>query len=68
MPSAQASALLEPADFYAGGHEAIFRAPQSLHEDNVDIDPLSLREELKERGWLEAAGGLDYIGGLISVA
>lgn len=45
--------------FYVEAHQKIFRAIRKLYEAEAPIDLLTVREQLKKTGDLEAAGG-DY--------
>ena len=53
------SALTED-DFYVGKHQLIFRAIVSLQVKRIDIDVLTVTEELMLMQQLEAAGGVEY--------
>lgn len=53
--------ILEPADFYRREHHLIFSAMLNLFNRNEPIDLITLAEELKEAGHLEAAGGEPYL-------
>ena len=52
------SALSEE-DFYVGKHQLIFRAIVSVQIKRIDIDVLTVTEELMLQQQLEAAGGVD---------
>jgi len=51
--------------FYREGHRRLFRSMQALHNSGAVVDPLTLSNELEQRGDLQAAGGKEYIGGLL---
>jgi replicative DNA helicase len=51
--------------FYAERHRRIYRAMITITERGGVVDPLTLSEELKRNGELEAAGGKDFIGFLV---
>jgi replicative DNA helicase len=51
--------------FYREGHRRLFRAMSSLANTGAVVDPLTLSNELEQRGDLVAAGGKEYIGGLL---
>ncbi len=51
--------------FYREGHRRLFRAMASIHNAGAVVDPLTLSNELEQRGDLTAAGGKEYIGGLL---
>ncbi len=63
----KASELLDDTMFYREGHRVLFRAMLALAERGDVIDPVTLREVLSQRGDLERAGGLEYLGALIDV-
>ena len=54
------STLLED-DFYVGKHQLIYRAIVSLQVKRIEIDVLTLTEELMLMQQLEAAGGVEYL-------
>jgi len=51
--------------FYREGHRRLFRSMSALANGGAVIDPLTLSNELDQRGDLTAAGGKEYIGGLL---
>ncbi len=51
--------------FYREGHRRIFRAMSAIHNAGGVVDPLTLSNELEQRGDLQAAGGKEFIGGLL---
>src|SRR5690606_4642357 len=51
--------------FYREGHRRLFRSMQAIHNTGGVVDPLTLSNELEQRGDLQAAGGKEYIGGLL---
>lgn len=51
--------------FYREGHRRLFRSMQAIHNGGAVVDPLTLSNELDQRGDLQAAGGKEYIGGLL---
>ena len=51
--------------FYREGHRRLFRSMQAIHNTGGVVDPLTLSNELEQRGDLTAAGGKEYIGGLL---
>lgn len=55
---------LKPEDFYRARHRITFEVMSDLFDQGVDLDVLSVTEELKARGKLEEAGGADEIAGL----
>ncbi|MCH1570878.1 MAG: replicative DNA helicase [Longimicrobiales bacterium] len=53
------------AAFYREGNRRIFAAMSRLFERGDVIDPITVSEELKKTGELEASGGLDYLATLV---
>ncbi|MBI4499690.1 MAG: replicative DNA helicase [Gemmatimonadetes bacterium] len=53
--------LLQVASFYQEAHRRVFGAMVALLERSQVVDPVVLQEELRKRGDLEAAGGLEYL-------
>jgi replicative DNA helicase len=51
--------------FYREGHRRLFRSMSALANGGAVVDPLTLSNELDQRGDLTAAGGKEYIGGLL---
>lgn len=62
---ARAIELLEPEAFYLEPHREIYSAIVSLFEQNSAVDPVTLSDELKSRGQLDAVGGLAYVGEIV---
>lgn len=56
---------LEPSDFFRQGHRHVFEAALDLSRSGVVIDSLTIRDRLRERGHLDAAGGPAYVAGLM---
>lgn len=52
------------SSFYHMAHGVIFNALTELHEAGSPTDLLLLREELNKKGFLEKAGGAEYLGSL----
>ncbi|MGI8846914.1 MAG: replicative DNA helicase [Candidatus Dormibacteria bacterium] len=61
---AQIRDVLDPRDFYAEKHANIYRAAVDLTDRGEPIDTLTLRAQLERGGFLERAGGVDYIADL----
>src|SRR3954451_235506 len=55
--TAAVEARVDAADFYKPAHEHIFDAVWSLHEQGEPVDPVTVAEELRRSGLLEALGG-----------
>lgn len=53
--------LLKPVSFYDKSHELIFAAIQDLALNQRPIDMLTVIEQLRSKGELEAIGGISYI-------
>lgn len=53
--------ILKPEDFYKEAHKEIFESIFSLFSKNEPVDLVTLTEELKARGTLEAIGGIPYL-------
>ena len=60
--------VLIAADFYRAEHRCIYGAMLRQSEAGQPMDLITLAEDLKSRGELEAAGGADYLGGLVEGA
>jgi len=60
--------LLDDPHFYRESHRRVFRAMRRLVERRVNIDHVTLRDELERRGELEPAGGEVYLAELIDAA
>jgi len=63
---AQAAQLLDPTDFYVLAHRRIFRAMVVLFARHVEIDPITLANELRRTNELESSGGIIFITNLTS--
>lgn len=57
--------LLTAATFYRSPHRTLFAAMERLSERVIDIDPITVKEELLRTGELEAVGGPAYIASLL---
>jgi len=62
---AQAVTLVDDADFYKEANRRIFRAMVRLQERGEVVDVVTLSDELKSAGELEAAGGMSYLARLV---
>ncbi len=60
----QAVERLRPDDFFLGSHRFIYSKMIKLYEQGLGIDPLTLQEELRRAGELDAVGGSAYIAAL----
>ncbi|HVX58121.1 MAG TPA: replicative DNA helicase [Candidatus Saccharimonadales bacterium] len=52
---------VQAEDFFDGRHKAIFSAMRELHDKRSPIDILTLSEQLKSAGQLDAIGGASYL-------
>ncbi|MBE6466328.1 replicative DNA helicase [Denitrobacterium detoxificans] len=57
----EVASKLIPENFYRPAHQIIFRSMCELHARNLPIDQISLAENLRASGQLEAAGGKSYL-------
>jgi len=58
---------LKPSHFYAPANRLIYEAICDLASKNVAVDLVTLSERLKTTGKLEAAGGNEYLAGLMDI-
>lgn len=56
--------LIKAEDFYADRHQVIFNAMAALAQRGEPVDLITVAEELRKLGQLEAAGGLSYLAEL----
>jgi replicative DNA helicase len=56
--------ILKSHSFYKDGHQRIYKAISNLFDKSEPIDQLTVVQELREMGELEAAGGVAYVAGL----
>lgn len=59
--------ILEPRDFYKDSHKLIYEAIISLYQRNEPVDLITLEEELRKQGHLEAIGGAYYLAELANL-
>lgn len=57
--------ILNPDDFYREVHQTIFDALISLAEKGEPVDIVTVQEELRGRGQLDAVGGTEYLMALL---
>jgi len=60
--------LLDDPHFYRESHRRVYRAMRRLVERRVNIDHVTLRDELERRGELDGIGGEVYLAELIDAA
>ena len=58
--------VLKPEHFYVDAHQRIYGAMLRLNSQMAPIDMLTISEELKKTGELEAVGGRAYVAKLTS--
>ena len=58
------SDILKPNSFYDSKHKTIFQAIQTLAGENKPVDMLTVTQQLRATGELDAAGGMTYIAEL----
>ncbi|MCL5037458.1 MAG: replicative DNA helicase [Chloroflexi bacterium] len=59
--------LPDSEDFYRVAHQDIYSALLTLYEKGEGIDLITLSNELRRRGKLEEAGGLEYLQNLMDM-
>lgn len=57
---------LAETDFFRPAHQTIFEAIIDLYKRHIDVDQISLAENLQGKGQLEAVGGRNYLLDLAS--
>lgn len=53
--------MLDEECFYVDTHRKLFKAMIALYEKSIEVDPVTLSEQLKIDGTLEEIGGLPFI-------
>lgn len=61
---AAATDFLRGEDFYAQSHKEIFEAIIEVFDQNEPVDLVTVVEQLRQRGTLEAVGGVGYVNDL----
>jgi len=61
---AAATDFLDSQDFYADSHKEIFDSMMEIYERGEPVDLVTVTEQLRQRGTLEAVGGVTYISDL----
>jgi replicative DNA helicase len=59
--------ILQPQDFYRGGHRRIFGVMLDLFEKDDTIDLITVRERLEQKNELDEAGGAAYLSSMIDL-
>lgn len=52
---------VKPESFFRKSHQMIFATMREMNAKSIPIDPISLSDQLKAKGQLEAAGGQSYL-------
>ncbi|MBQ7579173.1 MAG: replicative DNA helicase [Clostridia bacterium] len=60
-------AQVSPLDFYSETHKIIYEAMVSLYNKNINIDIITLTDELERAGKLSSVGGVAYLTTLTNV-
>jgi replicative DNA helicase len=58
--------VLQEGDFYREAHRRVFSAIVHLYEHSEPVDLITLSEVLKNRGEIEAIGGIEYLNSLVN--
>lgn len=53
--------VLQPENFFRPAHQMMFATMREMSSRSVPIDPISLSDQLKAKGQLEAIGGFAYL-------
>lgn len=61
----QVGDMLLAQDFYKPGHQKIYEAIKDLHSKNQPIDIITVTNSLQAGGFMEMAGGPEYLIGLL---
>lgn len=59
--------ILRSEDFYYDTHRIVFESIAELFEEDKACDLVTLAEKLRQKGKLEAVGGMDYLAQLVNV-
>jgi replicative DNA helicase len=59
--------ILRSEDFYYDAHRIVFESIAELFEEDKACDLVTLAEKLRQKGKLEAVGGMDYLAQLVNV-
>lgn len=59
--------LLRPEDFYADKHQQLFAAIIAIFNRGEPVDLITVQDELRTRGQLDAIGGLMYLTSLVNL-
>jgi len=61
---ATATDFLDSDDFYADAHKEIFQSMVEIYDRGEPVDLVTVTEQLRQRGTLEAVGGVAYLSDL----
>ena len=61
------SETLVPEDFYKEAHKVIYESMLKLYNSQSEIDLITLTDELRDQGYLDDIGGIEYITSLSTV-
>lgn len=59
--------ILEPQHFHNINHQIIFQALKKLHDDNTDVDVITLSDILEGEKHLDRVGGNEYLLEMLSI-
>ncbi len=57
--------VIKSGDFYREGHQLVYQAMETLLEDAIPVDIITLKNELLKTGKLEKSGGIPYLTSLL---
>src|SRR5660397_50676 len=58
--------ILRPQHFYRRSHGQVYEVVEDLYSQGEAVDPITVSEELSNRGSLEKVGGRAYVHSLVS--
>lgn len=58
--------IVEPDSFYAEAHKIIYQAILTMFEKVINVDLVTMSEELRKRNMLERIGGTYYLADIVS--
>lgn len=56
---------LQACNFFRAAHQRVFQAMQAVVERKAEIDFVTVKEQLRQCGWLEDVGGPAYLSSLV---
>jgi replicative DNA helicase len=57
--------IIRIEDFFRDAHRLIFQVMEQMVASGVEIDLVTLKDEIGRRGWIDRAGGRAYISSLV---